>query len=46
MKRSVRTKEMSDILRRRGLRRTALLGSVVLTVVCMTLFAVARLFAA
>jgi hypothetical protein len=43
---AVRTEAMSDRLRRKSLRRTALLGSLALTLVCMTLFAVARLFAA
>jgi hypothetical protein len=35
---------MSDTLRRNRLRRTALLGSALLTLVCMAVFAVARLF--
>jgi hypothetical protein len=37
---------MSDILRRKRLGRTALLGSVLLALACMALFGVVRLFAA
>jgi uncharacterized membrane protein YcjF (UPF0283 family) len=37
---------MSDTLRRKKLRRTALLGSAMLALVCMAIFAVARLFVA
>jgi hypothetical protein len=39
-----RTEPMSDILRRKQLRRTALLGSVLLMLVCMALFGAARFF--
>jgi hypothetical protein len=35
---------MSDILRRRRLRRTAFLGSALLMLVCMALFGAARFF--
>jgi hypothetical protein len=35
---------MSDTLRRARLRRTALMGSVLLTLVWMAIFAVARFF--
>jgi hypothetical protein len=35
---------MSDTLRRAGLRRTALIGSALLMLVCMVMFAVARFF--
>jgi hypothetical protein len=35
---------MSDTLRRARLRRTALMGSALLTLVCMAIFVVARLF--
>jgi hypothetical protein len=41
-----RTDAMSDILRRKRLRRIAFLGSVLLTLVCMALFGAARFFAA
>jgi hypothetical protein len=37
---------MSDTLRRKKLRRTALLGSAMLALVCMAIFTVARLFVA
>jgi hypothetical protein len=37
---------MSDILRRKRLGRTALLGSVLLALVCMALFGAARFFVA
>jgi hypothetical protein len=37
---------MSDTLRRAGLRRTALLGSALLTLVCMMMFVLARFFVA
>jgi hypothetical protein len=37
---------MSDILRRKRLRRTALLGSILLVLVCMALFGAARFFVA
>jgi hypothetical protein len=36
---------MSDTLRRAGLRRTALIGSALLTLVFMVIFALARFFA-
>jgi hypothetical protein len=36
---------MSDLLRRKNLRRTAVLGSLLMTVTCTALFAVARFFA-
>jgi hypothetical protein len=35
---------MSDILRRKRLGRAAVLGSVLLALVCMMMFAAARLF--
>jgi hypothetical protein len=35
---------MTDTLRRAGLRRTALMGSVLLMLVCMVMFALARFF--
>jgi hypothetical protein len=37
---------MSDTLRRAGLRRTVLMGSALLALVCMVMFAVARFFVA
>lgn len=37
---------MSDILRRKRLGRTALLGSVLLALLCMALFGAARFFVA
>ena len=37
---------MSDTLRRNGLRRTLLLGTGLLALVCMGMFAVARWFVA
>jgi hypothetical protein len=44
-KRSAR-EATSDILRRKRLGRTALLGSVLLALVCMALFGAARFFVA
>jgi hypothetical protein len=45
-KAAVREEAMSDILRRKRLGRTALLGTALLALVCMALFGVARLFVA